>query len=163
MINGQGSVQSHYHYSTNATWCEANAKVGCALKNGGTPAAGGAAGGVGGFGNRGVYGNVPSFGTAYHEYAVEFDGESHVAFAYDGKVIGNITRETRGHRPYPNNFTDVPFYLIMDFMIGQASSWSGAPKASTVFPAYLRIDSVRVAQAGTSSRSTPAVPLLREG
>ena len=21
MINGAGSVQSHYHYSTNATWC----------------------------------------------------------------------------------------------------------------------------------------------
>jgi hypothetical protein len=108
MINGQGSVQSHYHYSTNATWCEANAKVGCTLKNGGKPAAGGAAGGVGGFGNRGGYGNVPSFGTAYHEYAVEFDGESHVAFAYDGKVIGNITRETCGHMHRPILFHKRP-------------------------------------------------------
>jgi len=40
MINGDGSVQSHYHYSTNATWCEMNAKVGCTLKNGGKPSAG---------------------------------------------------------------------------------------------------------------------------
>jgi len=105
--------------------------------------------------------HVPSFGSAYHEYAVEFDGVSHVAFAYDGKVIANITRETRGRGP-TQFFSDVPFYLILDFMIGQAGSWSGAPGASTIFPAYLRIGSVRVAQAGSKNRSASAVPLLNE-
>jgi hypothetical protein len=104
---------------------------------------------------------VPTFGSAYHEYAVEFDGVTHVAFAYDGKVIANITRDTPGRGP-KQFFSDVPFYLIMDFMIGEADSWSGAPKASTIFPAYLRIDSVRVAQARANNRSAPAVPILNE-
>ena len=52
MINGAGSnVQSHYHYSTNATWCEENAKLGCTLPNKGSCVAGGC-----GPATRGVYG-----------------------------------------------------------------------------------------------------------
>jgi len=40
MINGDGNVQSHYHYSTNATWCEENAKLGCTMKSSGNYTAG---------------------------------------------------------------------------------------------------------------------------
>ena len=150
MINGEGYVQSHYHYTTNTTWCAADEKLGCTTEvaqnctgHGGPCTTGGAAG----FGSRGAGMRVPSFGSAYHEYVVEFDGASHVAFAYDGKVIANMTRNSRGGGPKPM-FSDVPFYLILDFMIGEAVSWAGAPNAKTVFPAYLRLDSVRVAQPG---------------
>ena len=72
MINGAGSVQSHYHYSTNATWCAENAKLGCTLNNSGSCTAGGC-----GPAARGVYGPRSNTATsAYHEYAVEFDGAS---------------------------------------------------------------------------------------
>ena len=72
---------------------------------------------------RGVYGPSKNTATsAFHEYAVEFDGTSYVTFAYDGKVIGNVTKDTRGHGAKPL-FWDVPFYLIMDFMVGEAGSW----------------------------------------
>lgn len=68
MINGDGNAQSHYYYSTNTSWSEADA----------------------------IGSNVQTFGSAYHEYAVEFDGVSHAAFAYDGEIINSITRNTRG-------------------------------------------------------------------
>jgi len=145
-INGAGSVQSHYHYSTNTTWCAENERLGCTLKPTGDCTAGGC-----GPAARGAYGTVPNFGSAYHEYAVEFDGASQVAFAYDGRVIGNITRDSRGHGAKPF-FSDVAFYLIMDFMIGEAGSWSGPPDVATVFPAFLRLDSVRVAQQQAEER-----------
>ena len=149
MINGAGSVQSHYHYSTNATWCAENAKLGCTLENSGSCVAGGC-----GPAARGMYGPRQNTATsAFHEYAVEFDGASHVTFAYDGKVIGSVTKDSRGHGAKPL-FFDEPFYLIMDFMIGEAGSWSGPPNAKTVFPAYLRLDSVRVAQAKTDEDQT---------
>ena len=63
---------------------------------------------------------------------MEFDGASYVTFAYDGKIIGNVTQNSRGHGAKPL-FFDVPFYLIMDFMIGEAGSWSGPVQPRTLF------------------------------
>ena len=109
MINGDGNVQRQYHYSTNAAWCEENAKLGCTIKSSGNCTAGACGNDLGA---RDADMHVPTFSSAYHEYAVEFDGSSHVSFAYDGKVIANITRASRGHGANPL-FTDVLFYLIL--------------------------------------------------
>jgi hypothetical protein len=74
MINGDGNVQSHFHYSTNATWCAENAKLGCTMKSSGNYTAGACGNALGA---RGAGMQVPTFGSTYHEYAVEFDGASH--------------------------------------------------------------------------------------
>lgn len=42
-----------------------------------------------------------------------------------------------------------PLYLILNLQVGNSNSWSGAPDATTVFPAYYDIDYVRVWQPAT--------------
>ena len=90
-----------------------------------------------------------SFGSEWHEYAVEYNA-SHIAFALDGAVFQTLTpasASARGHAPA--EFFDVPYYMILNTAVG--GPWPGPPTADTVFPTYHRIDYVRVAQPSTES------------
>lgn len=71
--------------------------------------------------------------TAWHEYAVEYDGKTKVAFAFDGEVYKVVSDAA---------YFDVPYYIILNTAIGDLQY----PNSSTTFPAYHRIDSVHVAQ-----------------
>ena len=87
--------------------------------------------------------------TAWHEYAVEWDGRNRMAFVVDGATILNITRanQTRFPSKVPGQhpqFSGAPFYLILNTALG--GPWPGPVGDETVFPAFHHIDYVRVAQ-----------------
>lgn len=82
--------------------------------------------------------------TAFHEYAVEYDGKGHVRFVVDGTVYNDVTSA---------KFFDVPYYAILDTSVGSARA--GPPNASTAFPTYHFIDYVRVAQPRSGAVSAP--------
>ena len=82
-----------------------------------------------------------SWSSTQNEFAVE-RGTDHVAFALNGIVLINVTRNMSP----PPIFWDVDWYLILNTAVG--GGWPGPPNASTVSPAYHEIDYVRVVRRG---------------
>lgn len=82
---------------------------------------------------------------AMHEYAVEWDGRSYLAFYVDARLLINITLASVDgqHHTHPQ-FSGAPFYAILNTAIG--GPWPKPVTPRTVFPAYHYIDSVTVSQ-----------------
>ena len=75
----------------------------------------------------------------YHEFAVEYDGESYVSFVLDGKIYETVNASSGGPTMY-----DHPYYVLLNTAVG--GPWPHPPTTKTKFPAYHRIDYVRVSQ-----------------
>jgi beta-glucanase (GH16 family) len=124
MISGNGRLYSTYHWQDN--W---PAKP-CSFPQG----------------HQEVTANMSlpaTWGTDFHEYAVEVSG-THVAFAFDGQTLLNRTTAA-GPVPQPLLWP-VPFYVFLNTAIGAPHNWPGAPNATTIFPSAHVIDYVRVIQ-----------------
>lgn len=80
--------------------------------------------------------------STFHEFAVE-RGVGHVAFALDGAVRLNVTKQGQPSATAPA-FWDVPWYLILNTAVG--GGWPGPPSNQTIWPARHVIDYVRVVQ-----------------
>lgn len=72
----------------------------------------------------------------YHEYTVDW-GPVVIKWFLDGKLIFTT--------PTPPSLNK-PCYVIANLAIGKATSWGGAPDAATVFPAQMKIHSIKVWQ-----------------
>jgi beta-glucanase (GH16 family) len=88
--------------------------------------------------------------TTYHTYAVEWNSSSIKWFLdgvqfWEANIQNNINSTEEFHRP---------FFLILNLAVG--GNWPGSPNASTVFPARMMVDYVRVYQTGTTTQPTPA-------
>jgi len=115
MVNGDGQLHGTYHWCTNQT-CNQNEH-----QSGQVPMA-------------------DDWWHAWHEYAIEYDGSTQVAFAVDGDVYKRVSLSSRAL------FWSTPFYLILNTAIGDGTTWPRATDAHTVFPAYHLVDYVRVSQ-----------------
>ena len=82
-----------------------------------------------------------SFSSDFHVFAVEWTPAQVDFYVDDTKY------ETVAKASLPQNATwelDQPFFILLNLAVGSADSWPGAPDSSTVFPAELLIDWVRV-------------------
>jgi beta-glucanase (GH16 family) len=83
--------------------------------------------------------NSQKFADDFHVYAAEWT-ENKIAFYVDGKLYKTITAKDV---PAGKKWVyDHPFFMIMNLAIG--GNWGGTPDATTVFPAEMLIDYVRV-------------------
>ncbi len=81
---------------------------------------------------------------AYHEYSVEWDSLS-IKFMVDGNQYHeHLISASNGSF---DEFTK-PFFIILNIAVG--GNWPGYPNASTLFPATLQVDYVRVSTKNTS-------------
>ena len=78
--------------------------------------------------------------TAFHVYAVEWTPEQ-IDFFVDQNKYFTVTNPHTGYQSWP---FDQPFYVILNLAVG--GGWVGAPTPSTIFPATLEVDYVRVYQ-----------------
>jgi beta-glucanase (GH16 family) len=83
-----------------------------------------------------------SFADDFHVFAIEWQmGE--VDFYVDGTMYDSILESST-----PSNatwaFDGHPFFIVLNLAVGSKDSWPGAPDASTVFPAKVYVDYVRV-------------------
>jgi hypothetical protein len=76
------------------------------------------------------------WGTTFHEFAVEHT-EDYLAFVVDGKTMVNTTTAEK------TEFSDLPFFLILNTAVGGHGTWASAPNAETKFPTLHTIDYVR--------------------
>jgi len=82
--------------------------------------------------------------TGFHDYQVVWQ-PGLITWAVDGVAYAQYSQAqaAAAGRPWP--FDDgTGFYLIADLAAGGASDWGGAPNASTVFPATMQVQSVKV-------------------
>lgn len=78
------------------------------------------------------YKNVINSSNGFHTYGFEWDATSIRWY------VDDVLTQTQANR-----FND-PMYVIMNLAVGGVGSWPGAPDASTVFPAQMQIDYLRV-------------------
>jgi beta-glucanase (GH16 family) len=83
---------------------------------------------------------VPDAETAFHTYAIEWSPEQ-IDFFVDQNKYFTVTNDHTGHAAWP---FDRPFYVILNLAVG--GGWVGAPTQSSVFPATMEVDYVRVYQ-----------------
>jgi beta-glucanase (GH16 family) len=84
------------------------------------------------------------FDQDFHVFGVEWD-EKHIAFEVDGEVYQVVTPESL---PAGTAWVfDAPFYVLLNLAVG--GTYVGPPDASTVFPARMVVDWVRVYQRDT--------------
>jgi beta-glucanase (GH16 family) len=69
---------------------------------------------------------------SFRRYGVNWQADK-ITFYFDGKVVGQVATPADLHEP---------MYMIVNLAVG--GSWPGAPNASTVFPATLQVDYIRV-------------------
>jgi hypothetical protein len=81
----------------------------------------------------------------FHDYQVEWQ-PGMLTWAIDGVAYAQYTEAeaTAAGDAWPFDGTNM--YLIADLAVGSADEWSGAPNASTQFPASMQIQSVKVWQ-----------------
>jgi beta-glucanase (GH16 family) len=80
----------------------------------------------------------------FHDYQV-IAQPGLITWAVDGVAYAQYTRAQAAAAGEPWPFADGSgFFLIADLAVAGASEWGGPPTASTVFPATMRIQSVRV-------------------
>lgn len=88
--------------------------------------------------------------TQYHIYSIEWDANAIKWFVdgtqyLEGNIANNINSTDAFHRP---------FFLLLNLAVG--GNWPGNPDSSTVFPAAMYVDYVRVYKAsGTAQVATP--------
>jgi len=83
---------------------------------------------------------VPDAETAFHVYAVEWTPET-MDFYVDEQRYFTFTNSDGGFEAWP---FDQPFYVILSMAVG--GGWVGPPDATSVFPAAMEVDYVRVYQ-----------------
>ena len=71
------------------------------------------------------------WGTTYHEFAVEHT-QDYLAFVVDGATVINTTTAEN------TEFSDLPFFLILNTAVGGRGTWASAPNAATVFRRALK-------------------------
>ena len=82
----------------------------------------------------------------FHDYQLSWQ-PGLLTWAVDGIAYAQYTQAQAQAAGYPWVFDDGSgFYLIADLAVGSASEWGGAPDASTVFPASVLLQSVKVWQ-----------------
>jgi beta-glucanase (GH16 family) len=109
---------------------------------------------------------VPDAETAFHLYAAEWTPEG-IDFYVDEQLYYYFSNDNGGPTSWP---FDHPFYLILNLAVG--GGWVGNPDETTVFPAIMEVDYVRVYQhpgeieiqgAGFVTYNTEGVPYHLEG
>jgi beta-glucanase (GH16 family) len=93
-----------------------------------------------GSGHRGDAITIPDAESAFHLYAVEWTPDKIDFFVDDTKYF-TFNNEKNGSRTWP---FDQPFYIILNMAVG--GGWVGDPTSSTIFPAIMEVDYVRVYQ-----------------
>jgi beta-glucanase (GH16 family) len=83
---------------------------------------------------------IPSAETEFHIYAIEWT-EDKIDFYVDDQNYFTFQNEHTGFETWPFN---QPFYLILRMGVG--GGWVGNPDASSIFPAVMEVDYVRVFQ-----------------
>ncbi|MBN2088196.1 carbohydrate binding domain-containing protein [candidate division KSB1 bacterium] len=83
---------------------------------------------------------IPDAESAFHIYAVEWTPDE-IDFFVDETKYFTFNNDHAGFQTWP---FDQPFYIILDLAVG--GGWVGNPTASTVFPAIMEVDYVRVFQ-----------------
>jgi len=79
----------------------------------------------------------------FHVYALEWD-KNGMTYYIDANVIGTVSKQ---QLLATNNWVyDQPFLIIVDLYVGLGGSWGGPPDGSTIFPADLLVDYIRVYQ-----------------
>jgi beta-glucanase (GH16 family) len=84
--------------------------------------------------------DIPDAETEFHIYAVEWT-EEQIDFYVDDQLYYSFSNDHEGSATWPFN---QPFYIILNLAVG--GGWVGNPDGSTVFPAIMQIDYVRVYQ-----------------
>jgi beta-glucanase (GH16 family) len=83
---------------------------------------------------------IPDAENAYHVYAIEWTPEK-IDFYVDDQKYFTFNNENSGFKAWP---FDQPFYIILNLAVG--GGWVGNPDATSVFPAVMEVDYVRVYQ-----------------
>ncbi len=78
----------------------------------------------------------------FHTYCIEWS-EGRIQWFIDGELYHEITEWSSSGGAFPAPF-DQPFYLILNVAVG--GNWPGNPDGTTVFPARMEVDYVRVYQ-----------------
>ncbi|WP_315072849.1 family 16 glycosylhydrolase [uncultured Clostridium sp.] len=89
--------------------------------------------------------------TQYHVYSIEWNASS-IKWFVDGTqyLEANIQNNINGTDEFHK-----PFFILFNLAIG--GDWPGSPDSSTVFPAKMYVDYVRVYQQGQTTQA-PSVP-----
>jgi len=93
-----------------------------------------------GSGPRGSNITIPDAETEFHVYAIEWT-EEQIDFYVDEQKYYTFSNDLSGSATWPFN---QPFYVILNLAVG--GGWVGEPTNSTIFPAVMEIDYVRVYQ-----------------
>jgi beta-glucanase (GH16 family) len=93
-----------------------------------------------GSGSRGSHIQIPDAETAFHVYAIEWTPDK-IDFYVDNQKYFTFNNEYSGFEKWP---FDQPFYIILSMGVG--GGWVGSPDATSVFPAIMEVDYVRVYQ-----------------
>jgi len=83
---------------------------------------------------------IPDAESEFHIYAIEWT-EDKIDFFVDDQKYFTFQNEKSGHETWP---FDQPFYVILNMAVG--GGWVGTPNATSVFPAIMEVDYVRVYQ-----------------
>ncbi|MCP4414586.1 MAG: glycoside hydrolase family 16 protein, partial [Gammaproteobacteria bacterium] len=93
-----------------------------------------------GVGNEGDVTVIADAETEFHIYAVEWN-EDQIDFYVDNNLYYTFNNSHNGSATWP---FDKPFYIILNLAVG--GGWVGDPDETTVFPAIMQVDWVRVYQ-----------------
>lgn len=85
--------------------------------------------------------DIPDVTGSYHLYAIEWTPEK-IDFFVDNQKYYTFVNDYGSSSTWP---FDQPFYIILNLAVG--GGWVGTPDGSTVFPAVMEVDFVRVYQA----------------
>ncbi len=83
---------------------------------------------------------IPDAETVYHIYAAEWTPDR-IDFYVDDQKYFTFKNENSGSEAWP---FDQPFYIILNLAVG--GGWVGNPDATSIFPAVMEVDYVRVYQ-----------------
>ena len=93
---------------------------------------------------------IPDAETAFHLYAIEW-GPEKIDFFVDEQKYYSFENDNGASDTWP---FDQPFYIILNLAVG--GGWVGSPDETTIFPAVMEVDYVRVYQeAGETSVQGP--------
>ena len=86
------------------------------------------------FTNKTVRSAVADMSTGFHTYGMDWNAET-ITFYFDGKAMGWMTTPEA---------LKMPMYIMANVAVG--GTWSGAPDATTQWPAEMKIDYIKVWQ-----------------
>jgi beta-glucanase (GH16 family) len=93
--------------------------------------------------------------TEFHTYSVEWDA-TEIRWYFDDTLYAMQNAWTSTAAPFPAPF-DQPFHILLNLAVG--GNFPGSPDASTVFPATMEVDWVRV-YSGEDVPSAPTEPTV---